>query len=155
MIDPNCSRPVMQYCFKTGPAESNPSLQAILTKLKSSQVHSRVQIQNSWSNFHAPAWWTITTHAPSNWLRRNLEYCAQRRTPMDFDVWNAPQIDFLSPIRYFLNSTKFLIFRENLKFHHHGPKFRAPITLSIKCFRSWYLHHPKLHASKVPANWFL
>ena len=68
------------------------------------------QISNSPRNCHAPTSCTSITHGACSWLRRKPEYCAQRRTPMNFDVWNAPQIQFLSQIVQFLNFTNFVVF---------------------------------------------
>ena len=68
------------------------------------------QISNSPRNCHAPTSCTSITHGACSWLRRKPEYCAQRRTPMNFNVRNAPQIDFLSPFAQFLNFTNFVNF---------------------------------------------
>ena len=68
------------------------------------------------SHKHArkPQWsWKITTREWCTWLRQNFEHCAQRRTLVDFEVSNPPEIALVSLIWLFRDFSKIQDFHEN------------------------------------------
>ena len=66
-----------------------------------------------------------TTHHARRWLRRNPEYCAQRRTLVDFDVSNHPKIHFWGNLVYIKIEPNFKLFMKLSNFHVHGPDLEA------------------------------
>ena len=146
MIDLNCRRPVVEYCLQTGPAESNPSLQAILTKSKLSQ--SSFTCPNSEFIIKFPCTNVLSNHCPCT-IQLSPPKSSIVRAAQDPDgVWalrhlggHVSGIDFLLP-RFHVIS----VLHENLHFLRHGPKFDRAITFAITFSRRRYLHHPKLHA---------
>ena len=76
------------------PGLKKPSLQAILKQFKCDKRLFTYRNPKSTSKIPCTKP-TNTIHGACTWLRRNPEYCAQRRTLLDFDVWNPSQIHFL------------------------------------------------------------
>ena len=80
------------------------------------------------------------------WLRRKLEYCAQRRTLTDFDAPDGPQIAFLSQISCSRDFSKFSIFQKKIpNFRHHDHDLGPRITSATEFSGSSRAQNLKLH----------
>ena len=57
-----------------------------------------------YSRLYKPYWPTVSNHESARDERRNFEHCAQRRTPVDFEVPKPPEIALRSRNRHFSKS---------------------------------------------------